>query len=310
MDGATFYQHTWGPALEDDCRQIVRLAVREDLDRGYDWTTISLVPAESQSTAEVVAREPGVVSGLPAAQTVLSEMDTKLRWQPLREDGVEVIAGESIARVEGSTRDILSSERIVLNFLGHLSGIATRTRAFVNEAAGTAADIYDTRKTTPAWRRLEKYAVRCGGGKNHRTGLYDAVLIKDNHLAFLDESRQTDIQSLLGTACHQARQFLQHHPDCDAEAMVVEVEVDNLEQLEEILPAKPDIVVLDNMSLEALRDAVHLRNAMAPYVILEASGGIALMNVAKIASTGVDRISVGALTHAAPWLDVGLDWQA
>ncbi|MEC7696526.1 MAG: carboxylating nicotinate-nucleotide diphosphorylase [Planctomycetota bacterium] len=309
MHKTAFHQHTWGPALEDDCRQLVRLAVREDLDRGHDWTTISLVPAESQSVAEVVVRAEGVVSGLSAAQTALCEMDTRIRWNALVEDGVAVKAGESIARLEGSTRDILTTERIVLNFLGHLSGIATRTRAFVKEVASTKAEIYDTRKTTPAWRRLEKYAVRCGGGKNHRTGLYDAILIKDNHLAFIDESRKAGFQSSLHNACEQAQEFIQRHPDCNSEEMILEVEVDNLSQLQMILPVKPDIVLLDNMSPEILREAVHLRDALAPEVMLEASGGVALASVAGIAETGIDRISVGGLTHAAPWLDIGLDWQ-
>ena len=308
MHKTAFHQHIWGPALEDDCRQLVRLAVREDLDRGHDWTTISLVPAESQSAAEVVVRAEGVVSGLSAAQTALCEMDTQILWSTLVADGVAVKAGESIARLEGSSRDILTSERIVLNFLGRLSGIATRTRAFVNEVAGTKAEIYDTRKTTPAWRRLEKYAVRCGGGNNHRTGLYDAILIKDNHLAFMDQSQKADFQSLYN-ACEQAQEFIQGHPDCNAEEMIVEVEVDNLDQLQAILPAKPDIVLLDNMSPEILREAVYLRDTLAPEVALEASGGVALASVAGVAKTGIDRISVGGLTHAAPWLDVGLDWQ-
>ena len=309
MHKTAFHQHTWGPVLEDDCRQLVRLAVLEDLDRGHDWTTISLVPAESQSVAEVVVRAEGVVSGLSAAQTALCEMDSRIQWNALVEDGVAVKAGESIARLEGSTRDILTTERIVLNFLGHLSGIATRTRAFVKEVASTKAEIYDTRKTTPAWRRLEKYAVRCGGGKNHRTGLYDAILIKDNHLAFIDESREAGFQSSLHNACEQAREFIKRHPDCNAEEMVLEVEVDNLSQLQMILPAKPDIVLLDNMPPEKLREAVDLRDAVAPEVMLEASGGVALASVAGIAETGIDRISVGGLTHAAPWLDIGLDWQ-
>lgn len=308
MHKTAFHQHIWGPALEDDCRQLVRLAVREDLDRGHDWTTISLVPAESQSAAEVVVRAEGVVSGLSAAQTALCEMDTRILWSTLVADGVAVKAGESIARLEGSSRDILTSERIVLNFLGRLSGIATRTRAFVNEVAGTKAEIYDTRKTTPAWRRLEKYAVRCGGGNNHRTGLYDAILIKDNHLAFMDQSQKADFQSLYN-ACEQAQEFIQGHPDCNAEEMIVEVEVDNLDQLQAILPAKPDIVLLDNMSSEILREAVYLRDTLAPEVALEASGGVELASVAGVAKTGIDRISVGGLTHAAPWLDIGLDWQ-
>ena len=310
MANKKFRQHDWGSALDDDCRQIVRLAVREDLDRGQDWTTISLIPAESQSEAEVVVRAEGVVAGLATAQSVLGEMDTQIRWLSHLEDGAQVKAGQAVARLEGSTRDILTSERILLNFLGHLSGIATLTRAFVNQVADTKAKIYDTRKTIPAWRRLEKYAVRCGGGVNHRTGLSDAVLIKDNHLAFIGHEREADIESPLITAYQKAKQFLENHPELDAGAMIVEIEVDDLIQLRGVLPAKPDIVLLDNMSTDDLREAVVLRNTISPEVILEASGGVHLETVAEIAQTGVDRISVGALTHAAAWLDLGLDWQS
>ena len=310
MANKKFRQHDWGPALDDDCRQIVRLAVREDLDRGQDWTTISLIPAESQSEAEVIVRAEGVVAGLATAQTVLGEMDTQIRWLPHLEDGAQVKAGQAVARLEGSTRDILTSERILLNFLGHLSGIATLTRAFVNQVADTKAKIYDTRKTIPAWRRLEKYAVRCGGGVNHRTGLFDAVLIKDNHLAFIGHEHKAGIESPLITAYQKAKHFLENHPELDAGAMIVEIEVDDLIQLRGVLPAKPDVVLLDNMSTDDLREAVVLRNTISPEVILEASGGVHLETVAEIAQTGVDRISVGALTHAAAWLDLGLDWQS
>ena len=304
-----FQQHDWGPSLDDDCRQIVRLAVREDLDRGQDWTTVSLIPAGSKGTAEVVVRTDGVVAGLAAAETVLCEMDTQVRWVAHVEDGAVVKAGQSVARLEGSTRDILTSERIILNFLGHLSGIATLTRAFVDRVAGTKAEIYDTRKTTPAWRRLEKYAVRCGGGRNHRTGLFDAILIKDNHLAFVMRHAEHDAESTLAAAYQKARRFIEDHPELDADTMIVEVEVDDLAQLRSILSTKPDVVLLDNMMPATLREAVLLRNTTYPEVILEASGGVNLETVATLAQTGVDRISVGALTHSAAWLDVGLDWQ-
>ena len=304
-----FQQHDWGSPLDDDCRQIVRLAVREDLDRVQDWTTVSLIPAGSKGTAEVVVRTDGVVAGLAAAETVLCEMDTQVRWVAHVEDGAVVKAGQSVARLEGSTRDILTSERIILNFLGHLSGIATLTRAFVDRVAGTKAEIYDTRKTTPAWRRLEKYAVRCGGGRNHRTGLFDAILIKDNHLAFVMRHAEHDAESTLAAAYQKARRFIEDHPELDADTMIVEVEVDDLAQLRSILSTKPDVVLLDNMMPATLREAVLLRNTTYPEVILEASGGVNLETVATLAQTGVDRISVGALTHAAAWLDVGLDWQ-
>ncbi len=310
MKQREFHQHDWGPLLDDDCRQIVRLAVREDLNRGQDWTTVSLISEASQSAAEVVVRSDGVLAGIAATETILCEMDAQIKWLPHMNDGTQVKAGQPIARLEGSTRDILTSERIVLNFLGRLSGIATLTKKFVNEIADTKAEIYDTRKTTPAWRRLEKYAVRCGGGWNHRTGLSDAILIKDNHLAFVAQEQGKEGESALITAHQRARCFLDRHPELDADTMIIEIEVDDLRQFRSILPTKPDVILLDNMTLHNLEEAVRLRNASCPEVILEASGGVSLETVAAIAQTGVDRISVGALTHTAAWIDVGLDWQA
>ena len=187
----------------------------------------------------------------------------------------------------------------MLNVLGRLSGIATLTRRYVQAVAGTRARIYDTRKTTPGWRRLEKYAVRCGGGWNHRTGLFDAVLIKDNHLAF-GAGRPAGRELQAGRRPCAARQFLQHHYGPGAAGMIVEVEVDTLAQLAEVLAAGPDIVLLDNMSAEELRQCVECRDAVQPGVELEASGGVDLETVGRIAESGVDRISVGALTHSAP----------
>jgi nicotinate-nucleotide pyrophosphorylase (carboxylating) len=193
---------------------------------------------------------------------------------------------------------------LLLNLVGRLSGVATLTRRFVDAVQGTPARIYDTRKTTPGWRRLEKYAVKCGGGCTHRTGLFDAVLIKDNHLAWM--------QLRPGDAVRRAREFLRAtlRDPAQAETMLLEVEVDTLEQLEDALPAGPDIVLLDNMSLEQLRAAVARRNAVDPGIELEASGGVNLRTVRGIAETGVERISVGALTHSAVSLDVALDWSA
>jgi nicotinate-nucleotide pyrophosphorylase (carboxylating) len=203
----------------------------------------------------------------------------------------------------------LTAERLVLNLLGRLSGIATLTRKYVDAVAGTQSRIYDTRKTTPGWRRLEKYAVRCGGGCNHRTGLFDAVLIKDNHLAVGKEATDSTARYTPAEAVARARRFIEEQaPEPAQGPMIVEVEVDTLEQLDEVLAAGPDLVLLDNMTPAQLREAVRHRDARNPTVELEASGGVRLETVRQIAQSGVDRISVGALTHAAVWLDFGLDW--
>lgn len=297
-----FTQLEWNEQVADDCRQLVRLAVREDLDRWYDWTTLSLVARETQGAAAVATRQPGTIAGLRAAALALEEMDVNVHWDPVSEDGQSVPAGTTVAQVRGSVRDLLTTERLVLNLLGRLSGVATLTRRYVEAIQGTPARIYDTRKTTPGWRRLEKYAVRCGGGRNHRTGLFDAILIKDNHLALAGHSA--------GEAVRLAREFVQQDSPHfgHVAGLLVEVEVDTLEQLEEVLPLGPDIVLLDNMSVERLRQAVARRNAVNPAVELEASGGVNLPTVRGIAETGVERISVGALTHSAIGLDLGLDW--
>lgn len=305
-----FSQIEW-PQAADDCRQIVRLAVREDLDRFYDWTTVALVPEEQTGRAALVSRRPGTVAGLPAVELVLEEMQADVRCQALASDGEQVAAGGELAAWEGSARDMLTCERLALNLLGRMSGIATLTRQYVDLVAGTAARIYDTRKTTPGLRRIEKYAVRCGGGHNHRLGLFDAVLIKDNHLAFCRAAGKSP-----GQAVEEVRQLLEEtstaameSAGADSMAMPIEIEVDSLAQLREVLPARPDIVLLDNMPAALLRQAVALRDDTAPEVELEASGGVNLETVRSIAETGVERISVGALTHSAVSLDVGLDWQ-
>lgn len=304
-----FTQIIWDQQLADDCRQLVRLAVREDLERQLDWTTVALVREGAPGCAAVVARQAGVISGLRAAELALDEMDIKADWVPVVEDGARVGAGSSVATLSGQARDLLTAERILLNLIGRLSGIATLTRRFVDAVAGTKSRIYDTRKTTPGMRRLEKYAVRCGGGNNHRTGLFDAVLIKDNHLAL--SAQAVEHRPLpAGDAVRQVRQFLQQRLTGDPRArnMIVEIEVDTLEQLEQVLPAAPDIVLLDNMTVDQLRQAVARRDLLAPAIELEASGGIDLHTIRSVAETGVDRISVGALTHSAGCLDVGLDW--
>lgn len=303
-----FGQTVWDASVEEDARELIRLAVREDLERWYDWTTVSLAGEGAAGLAKVMARQDGVVCGLRVAGLVVEEMNLKATWTGLVEDGTVVSRGMELGVLEGNARDLLTAERTILNFLGHLSGISTLTKRFVDAIAGTGARLYDTRKTTPGYRRLEKYAVRCGGGHNHRLGLYDAVLIKDNHLA-LGRQHEVGANYTPSQAVEQARKFvktyLEHDPRSD---MMIEVEVDSLEQLKEVLPANPDIVLLDNMTCEQLREAVAIRNALQPTTELEASGGINLSTVRGVAETGVDRISSGALTHSAICLDVALDW--
>ena len=298
-----FAQLDWDDRIEDDCRQLVRLAVREDLDRSWDLTTVCLVPETATGEVAIVLRRAGVVAGLPTTRVVLEEMAPSLSLNTCCNDGESHPAGTVLARIQGGTRDLLTCERIMLNFLGHLSGVATLTRQFVQAVAGTGARIYDTRKTTPGWRRLEKYAVRCGGGHNHRTGLYDAVLIKDNHLASADQI--SDPAMAVAATRETLREML---GEAAADAVVLEVEVDTLEQLDNVLPAAPHVILLDNMEPEWLRRAVARRNEVAPEVQLEASGSVTLETVAEVAATGVDRISAGSLTHSAAALDIGLDW--
>lgn len=306
-----FTQLDWNAAIEDDLRQIVRLAVREDLDRFHDWTTLALVGTDQQGSAAVVVRKPGVIAGLRALPIVIDEMHAAIDCEFDAADGDEIAAGTPVATLAGKARDLLVCERPMLNLLGHLSGIATRTREFVRAIDGTVARIYDTRKTTPGWRRLEKYAVRCGGGNNHRTGLFDAVLIKDNHLALFAGENIAGEKITPADAVRLARDFLAQtvaQRDAGHANMIVEIEIDRLDQLDAVLAAGPDIVLLDNMRPEKLQEAVARRDAVAPSIQLEASGGVNLGTVRAIAETGVDRISVGEITHSAPALDVALDW--
>ena len=306
-----YAQFEWSPQVEEDCRRLVRLAVAEDLDRGHDWTTLALAPEDATAVAQVVVRQQGIICGLEAARITLHEMSVQAEWHPLAKDGDELKEGDFAARVTGSARDLLTAERILLNFIGRLSGIATLTRKYVTAIAGTSARIYDTRKTTPGWRRLEKYAVHCGGGSNHRGGLYDGILIKDNHLALGRQRKKHSPRYKPADAVLLARQFLAEHFAADPQkaAMMLEVEVDTLIQLDAVLPTAPDIILLDNMKPKQLREAVFRRNMSAVATELEASGGVNLESVRSIAETGVERISVGALTHSAVCLDVALDWE-
>ncbi|RLS77480.1 MAG: carboxylating nicotinate-nucleotide diphosphorylase [Planctomycetota bacterium] len=302
--GPGFQQLAWNRHLAE---HVARLAVgwfAEDLGHECDWTSVGLIPAAATSRLQVVVRRPGVIAGLPAAGVVNGVADPRLEWLPLVADGTTVAAGDTVATLAGATRSVLAAERVVLNLLGRLSGIATATRRLVDAVAGTRCRVYDTRKTVPGWRLLEKYAVRMGGGWNHRLGLFDAILIKDNHLGAL---AATGIAP--ADAVRLGREFLARtFPPSRAERMVVEVEIDSIVHLEAVLAAAPDIVLLDNMGVEELRRCVALRDEFAPSVTLEASGGIRLDTAAEIAATGVDRISTGWPTHDAPWLDVALDW--
>ncbi len=283
-------------AETDTCRRLLALALAEDLGTLGDLTSKALIPPQKQGKAMVAARTPGVLAGLPAVEMVLAAVDPALQLQPQRRDGDRLAAGDAVAVIAGPLQGLLSAERTALNFLQHLSGVATLTRAYVDAIAGLPCQILDTRKTLPGWRLLEKYAVRAGGGTNHRMGLWDAMLIKDNHLATLGLE-----PTAVGEAVRLARRYA-------GPQVPLEVEVDTLEQLDAALAARPDMVLLDNMTPEQMREAVRRRNAVSPGVLLEASGGISLDSVRAIAETGVDRISVGALTHSAPALDLGLDY--
>lgn len=302
-------QIQWDDELEKELAALVDLALWEDSAGGHDCTSEAIVPEEAYGRAAILLRTPGVLAGLRAVPVVLAKVDRRLSLQSSHRDGDEIPTPGAIAWVEGPARQILLAERIILNILGRLSGIATLTRQFVEAVAGTGARIFDTRKTTPGWRRLEKYAVRCGGGWNHRLGLFDGILIKDNHLAFLAElhpgmSRGT----LAAQAIHKARQYRGCHHTSHGNTLLVEIELESLEDLPEVLRAGPDIILLDNMQPADLRKAVALRNQINPAVELEASGGITLETVRDVALTGVERISIGALTHSFKALDFSLEW--
>lgn len=269
-------------------RPIVDHALAEDLGRAGDITGQACIDPEARLSVVWASRQDGRVSGVSCARLSLAALDPTATFQVVTPDGSDMLPGAILARAEGNARAVLAAERTGLNLLGRLSGIATLTRAYVRLVEGTGVTIVDTRKTTPGLRALEKYAVRCGGGVNHRFGLDDAILIKDNHVAACGG---------VGEAVRRARAHAGH-------LVKVEVEVDGLDQLEEALKHGPDVVMLDNFSLDDLKTAVRLAKGRA---VLEASGGVNLTTVRAIAETGVDVISVGALTHSAPVLDIGLD---
>ncbi|MEP3048664.1 MAG: carboxylating nicotinate-nucleotide diphosphorylase [Roseibium sp.] len=268
--------------------EVVKSALLEDWGRAGDVTSQATIPSDAKATAVIAARKPGTLAGIGLARSAFEQTDRVLSFTELKQDGDRLAPKDIVARIEGPARALLSAERVALNFLGHLSGIATATAGFADLIAHTKADIVCTRKTTPGLRAFEKYAVKCGGGSNHRFGLDDAILIKDNHIAVAGGVTQ---------AIQAAKKFAGH-------LVKIEVEVDTLEQLQEALKSAPDVVMLDNMPPEVLKKAVELAGGQ---VLLEASGGIEMDTVKAVAEAGVDLISSGWITHSAPVLDLGLD---
>ncbi len=275
-----------------EARLVITRALDEDLRYGPDVTTAATVPADAVATAALVPRVPGVIAGVDLALLVLDEVLGADGYRVLDrvDDGARPGPGEPVLTLQADTRGLLTAERTMLNLICHLSGIATATAAWVDAVAGTAAQIRDTRKTLPGLRLLQKYAVRVGGGVNHRMGLGDAALIKDNHVA------------AAGSVVAALRAVREAAP-----GLPCEVEVDSLEQLDEVLTEKPELVLLDNFPIWQTQTAVQRRDAQAPAVMLESSGGLTLATAADYAGTGVDYLAVGALTHSVQVLDIGLD---
>jgi nicotinate-nucleotide pyrophosphorylase (carboxylating) len=286
------------PAETAAATLLIELALAEDLgDPPDDVTSRVMIGADQTGRVDIVARQQGVLAGLPIAALVFERLDARVKFEPLVQDGSPLRPGTVAATVTGPLRSLLTGERTALNFLTHLSGVASLARRYVDAVRGTNAVILDTRKTHPGYRRLEKYAVRMGGGRNHRLGLFDGCLIKDNHVAAWSKAHPG---ASLADALRHVRQQI-------GEA-ILEIEVDSLNQLADVLDADPDLVLLDNMTPERLREAVALRNERGHKAQLEASGGVNLETVASIAAAGVERISVGALTHSAVAIDLGFDW--
>ena len=300
---------TLPPFPTADAEALIALALAEDLGDRFggdslgDVTSELTIPAEASGRVAIVSRETGRLAGLPIAAMVAARVDAAITVSPQADDGAAIEPGRSVCELSGPVRSLLAAERTILNFLTHLCGVATAAGRYadaVNAVPGNKAVVLDTRKTLPGWRRLAKYAVQCGGGGNHRMGLHDMVLIKDNHLAAAAAASpdQSLAELLAGVRERLPR------------PMRIEIEVDTLDQLRDALPGGPDIVLLDNMPPDGLREAVAIRDEHAPAALLEASGGITLETIAGVAAAGVDRISVGAITHSVRTLDLGFDWVA
>jgi len=276
-------------------RDLIKSALAEDLGAG-DITSEAFISGEAKSHARIVTRKRAVAAGLFVALEVFRQVDPTLQVTLVAKEGETVEPGATLLEIHGATRSLLSAERVALNFLGRLMGIATLTQSYVSAVAGTGVTILDTRKMTPGWRLLEKEAVKLGGGKNHRMGLFDAILIKDNHLAALGMEQKNILPKKI-------QELRIKHPN-----LKIEIEADTLEQIAFFLTIKEvNTLLLDNMSLEEMSRAVVLKNQVSPKVRLEASGGITLENVRTVAETGVDEISLGALTHSALWADLSLE---
>lgn len=277
----------------EQLKEQIRAWLQEDIGTG-DVTTQYTIAADHQSKGIIHAKESGIVAGLPVARLVFAVVDPELHFSADVQEGAHVERGTVLAVVEGRTRSILTGERLALNLMQRLSGIATKTRSFVDAVAGLNVRLADTRKTTPGHRQLEKYAVRVGGGANHRFGLYDAVMIKDNHIKGAGSIAQ---------AVNRVRAGVPH-------TMKIEIEVENMDQLQEAIEARADIIMLDNMKPEHMKEAVQAIKAQAPHAIVEASGNVSLETVRDIAASGVDVISVGGLTYSVKALDISLDLNA
>ncbi len=271
-------------------REHIQAWLREDVGTG-DISALSTIPADHRSKGILHAKQDGVIAGLAVAEAVFAEVDASLLFRAVVEEGAYVARGTVIAEVEGASRSILSGERLALNLLQRMSGIATKTRTYVDALGGAPVRLVDTRKTTPGLRQLEKYAVRAGGGHNHRFGLYDAVMIKDNHIKAAGG---------IAAAVSSARAYIPH-------TMKIEVEAESRDQALEALEAGADIIMLDNMAPPAMEAAVRMIKERAPHIVVEASGGVTLETIRAIALTGVDVISVGGLTHSVQALDISLD---
>ncbi|MBM4017397.1 MAG: carboxylating nicotinate-nucleotide diphosphorylase [Planctomycetes bacterium] len=282
----------------DSLQPLLTLALDEDIGPG-DLTSDVLIDTRASARGDLLAKADGVAAGILLVPSILQRVDGRLKFEALVQDGARISRGTVLGRIEGPVRPLLTVERTLLNLLQALSGVATLTRQFVEAVAGTDAVILDTRKTTPGWRYLEKYAVRMGGGVNHRTGLHDGVLIKDNHLAVRAPNHMGET---IAGLVREARSRI-------SAEIPIQVEVESVDYLEEVLGAEPDVVLLDNMTVPMIRRAVEMRDRLfqGGGPALEASGGVTLENVRQVAEAGVDRISVGALTHSAPILDISLE---
>lgn len=309
---ADYQQSRWTEETETAAKTLIKIAIEEDLKDQRDWSSFCSISPTANGSADLAARSPGVVCGLKVVPLVLEcfnkRTGAKVQFTPLATDGDSVSPGTVLGRLEGNAIGILTAERTLLNFMGRMSGIATLTSKYAKEIHGSGAKLYDTRKTTPGWRLLEKYSVAAGGGHNHRMGLYAAVMLKDNHLAESTEVAANGKKPTFAQVIQSSQSRLAGERGIDQRPLIFEVEVDSLEQFRQILPLNVDIILLDNMALDDMKKAVSIRKEAGSRVQLEASGNVKLSTIAAIAATGVDRISSGSLTHSATNWDVGLDW--